>query len=160
MSSSKSGLDKMMGCSDGCTSLTFHLPRLFIWLMLTHLVQSRCLQQPSFCLEKGQNIDVSWIVGEIGEVTTNLMAFDIPSLKELMKSPLTKVITFSANSCCFSRSTKDLTVSWVDPLSLKTKAVLRKKDNPNWWDTLVDPFAGEYWKAADTEIEILKAMDA
>ena len=51
-------------------------------------------------------------------------------------------------------------MNWVHPLFLKSKAALRKEDNPNWWEAMLDPSTGEYWTAAVTKVESLEAMDA
>ena len=57
------------------------------------------------------------------------MSFDVPSVEELMKSPLDKCITFSANDCCYNGSAKDLIMNWVHPIFLKAKVVASKEDN-------------------------------
>jgi hypothetical protein len=78
---------------------------------------------------------------------------DVPSMEELMDSPLPCFITFAANSCGYSGTTKELIVNWVHPLFLKAKAETSKADNPNWWEGMKSPFADEFWKAAMKEIE-------
>ncbi len=55
---------------------------------------------------------------------------DVPSMEELMDSPLYHFITFAANSCGYSGTTKELIVNWVHPLFLKAKAEASKADNP------------------------------
>jgi hypothetical protein len=84
---------------------------------------------------------------------------EVPSVEELMDSPLSRFITFAANSCGYSGTTKELIVNWVHPLFLKAKAEASKADNPNWWEAMKSPFADEYWKAAVKEIETLEKMD-
>jgi hypothetical protein len=84
---------------------------------------------------------------------------DVPSVEELMDSPLSRFITLAANSCGYSGTTKELIVNWVHPLFLKAKAEASKADNPNWWEAMKSPFADEYWKAAVKEIETLEKMD-
>ena len=83
---------------------------------------------------------------------------DVPSVEELMDSPLSRFITFAANSCGYSGTTKELIVNWVHPLFLKAKAEAFKADTPNWWEAMKSPFADEYWKAAVKEIETLEKM--
>ena len=56
---------------------------------------------------------------------------DVPGVEKLMDSPLSHFIMFAANSCGYSRTTKELIVSWVHPLLLKTKAKASKADSPN-----------------------------
>ena len=65
-------------------------------------------------------------------MSMNSMLFDVPSVEELMKSPLTKFITFSANDYGYSGSTKDLIVNWVHQLFLQAKAAASKEDDQTW----------------------------
>ena len=77
-----------------------------------------------------------------------------------MKCIMAKFITFSANDCGYSGSTKDLIVSWVYPLFLKAKTAASKEHNPTWWETMHSPFANKYWKAVITKVDTLEAMNA
>jgi hypothetical protein len=81
---------------------------------------------------------------------------DVPTVTELMDSPLSCFISSAANSCGYSRTAKELIVNLVHPLFLKAKAEASKADNPNWWEAMKSPFADEYWKAAVKEIETRK----
>ena len=83
---------------------------------------------------------------------------DVPTVEELLDSPLSCFISFAANSCGYSGMTQELIVNWAHPLFLKAKAEASKADNPNWWEAMKSPFADEYWKAAVKEIETLKKM--
>jgi hypothetical protein len=56
---------------------------------------------------------------------------DVPTVEELLESPLSCFILFAANSCGYSRMTEELIVNWVHPLLLKAKAEASKADNPN-----------------------------
>jgi len=78
---------------------------------------------------------------------------DVPTVEELLESPLSRFITLAANSCGYSGTTQELIVNWVHPLFLKAKA-----EDPNWWEAMKSPFADEYWKAAVKEIETLEKM--
>ena len=93
-------------------------------------------------------------------MSMNSMSLDVPSEEELMKSPLAKFITFSANDCGQSGSAKDLIVNWVHPLFLKAKASASKEDNSPWWEAMHGPFVDKYWKTAITKVETLEAMNA
>jgi hypothetical protein len=55
---------------------------------------------------------------------------DVPSVKELMDSLLSHFITFAANRCGYSGTTKELIVNWVHPLFLKAKADASKQTIP------------------------------
>ena len=83
---------------------------------------------------------------------------DVPTVEELLASPLSRFITLAANSCGYAGTTQELIVNWVHPLFLKAKAESSKSDNPNWWEAMKSPFADEYWKAAVKEIETLEKM--
>lgn len=85
---------------------------------------------------------------------------EIPSIEDLLDSPLSKFITFAANDCGYSGTTKDLVVNWIHPFFLKAKAAASKSDNPNWWQAMSGPFADDYWIAACKEIETLESMGA
>ena len=61
---------------------------------------------------------------------------DVPTVEELLNSPLSHIISFAANSCGYSGMTQELIVNWVHPLFLKTKAEASKADNPNWWEAM------------------------
>ncbi len=68
---------------------------------------------------------------------------DVPSVEELMDSPLSHFIMFAANSYGYSGTTKELIINWVHPLFLKAKAKASKADNPSWWEAMKSPFADE-----------------
>ena len=81
-------------------------------------------------------------------------------MEELIKSPLATLRTVSLKDCGYSGSTKNLIVNQVHPLFLKAKVPAIKEDNPTWWETVLVPFADEYWKVAITEIETVEDMNA
>jgi hypothetical protein len=99
---------------------------------------------------------------EVGDQMLNRMELneDMPTVDEILKSPLSRFITFAANDCGYGGNTRDLIVNWIHPLFLKAKAAASKDDNPNWWQAMRGPFADDYWKAAITEIETLENMGA
>jgi hypothetical protein len=43
---------------------------------------------------------------------------------------------------------------------LAAKTAATKEDNPTWWQAMDSPYAEEYWKAAQIEIETLKRIKA
>jgi hypothetical protein len=97
---------------------------------------------------------------EMGDMTLQTMQMDVPSVEELMNSPLSKFIHLAANDCGYLGSKRELICNWVHPLFLKAKAAASKEDNPNWRDAMNGPFAKEYWEACKTEIATLEAMGA
>ena len=56
---------------------------------------------------------------------------DVPTVQELLDSPLFPFISFATNSCGYKGTTQELIVNWVHPLFLKAKAEASKADNPN-----------------------------
>ena len=59
------------------------------------------------------------------------MRQNVPTVEELLNSPLSCFISFAANSCGYSSTTQELIVNWIHPLFLKAKAEVSKADNPN-----------------------------
>ena len=53
----------------------------------------------------------------------------IPTVAELMDSPLAKYITLAANDCGYGGTTEELIVSYVHPLFLKAHSAASKEDN-------------------------------
>jgi len=76
----------------------------------------------------------------------------IPTVADLLASPLAKYITLVANDCRYSGKAKELIVTYVHPAS--------KADNPSWREATRGKFADEYWKAVILEIATLEAIDA
>ncbi len=60
------------------------------------------------------------------------MTDGIPTVAELMDSPLAKYITLAANDCEYSGMAEELIVNYVHPLFLKAHSAANKLDNPSW----------------------------
>jgi len=84
----------------------------------------------------------------------------IPTVADLLASPLAKYITLAANDCGYSGKDKELIVTYVHPLFLKAHSTASKADNPRWREATRGKFAGEYWKVMKLEIATLEAIDA
>jgi hypothetical protein len=56
----------------------------------------------------------------------------IPTVADLLASPLAKYITLAANDCGYSGKAKELIVTHVHPLFLKAHSAASKADNPSW----------------------------
>jgi len=99
---------------------------------------------------------------EKGDRALNSMILEdeLPSIRDVLESPLAKFIHFAANACGYNGTAEDLMVNWIHPLFLKAKAKASKHDNPNWWQAMNGPFADEYWQAACKEIRTLEEMGA
>jgi hypothetical protein len=88
------------------------------------------------------------------------MTDGIPTVADLMDSPLAKYITLAANDCEYGGTAEELIVSNVLPLFLKAQAAASKEDNPSWKQATRGKFADEYWKAMEVEIATLEAINA
>jgi hypothetical protein len=84
----------------------------------------------------------------------------IPTVADLLASPLAKYITLAANDCGYSGKAEELIVTYVHPLFLKAHSSASKADNPSWREATRGKFAGEYWKVMKLEIATLEAIDA
>ena len=56
----------------------------------------------------------------------------IPTVADLMNSPLAKYITLAANDCGYSGTVDELIVTYVHPFFLKSHSAASREDNPNW----------------------------
>ncbi len=88
------------------------------------------------------------------------MTDGIPTVAELMGSPLAKYITLAANDCGYSGTAEEPIVNYVHPLFLKADSAASKLDNPCWKEANQGKFADEYWKAMELEITTLEALGA
>ena len=88
------------------------------------------------------------------------MTYGIPTVADLIDSPLTKYITLAAKDCGYGGTAEDLIVSYVCPLFLKAHSDASKEDNPNWKQATQGKFADEYWKAMELEVASLEALNS
>ncbi len=84
----------------------------------------------------------------------------IPTVADLLASPLAEYITLEANDCGYSGKAEELIVTYVHPLFLKAHSAASKADNPSWREATKGKFADEYWKAMKLEIATLEAIYA
>ncbi len=85
--------------------------------------------------------------------------WSIPDTPSLLSSPLERHLSVMANSCG-TGTLQDLHLHTISPLILAAKTAATKEDNPNWWQAMNGPYANEYWKAAQIEIETLERNQA
>ena len=99
---------------------------------------------------------------ENGDESLSMMTMTdgIPTVADLMDSPLAKYITLAANDCGYGGTAEELIVSYVHPLFLKAQAGASKEDNPSWKQATRGKFADQYWKAMEVEIATLEAINA
>jgi hypothetical protein len=55
---------------------------------------------------------------------------------------------------------EDIMVTYVNPLVLAAKTTASSEDNPTWDQAMKGPFAEEYWRAAEVEVETLERIKA
>jgi hypothetical protein len=79
----------------------------------------------------------------------------IPTVADLLASPLAQYITLAANDCGYSGTAEELIVSYVHLLFLKAHSATSKADNPSWREATRGKFADEYWEAKKLEIATL-----
>jgi hypothetical protein len=84
----------------------------------------------------------------------------IPTVADLLASPLAQYITLAANDCGYSGTAEELIVSYANPLFLKAHSAANKADNPSWREATREKFADEYWDAMKLEIATLENIDA
>ena len=84
----------------------------------------------------------------------------IPTVADLLASPLAKYITLTANDCGYTGNAKELIVTYSNPLFLKVHSAARKAYNPSWHEATRGKFSNEYWKAMKLEIASLETIDA
>ena len=68
----------------------------------------------------------------------------IPTVADLMSSPLAKYITLAANDCGYGGTVEEPIVSYVHPSFLKTHLAASKEDNPNWKQATWGKFSDKY----------------
>ncbi len=82
----------------------------------------------------------------------------IPTVADLLASPLTKYITLAANDCGYGGKAKELIVTYVNPLFLKAHSAASKADNPSWREAIrVSTWAFKCKRYPDGLIKKLKA---
>jgi hypothetical protein len=84
----------------------------------------------------------------------------LPSISDLINSPLAKYITLAANDCGYDGTAKELLVNYFHPLFLKAHSAASKLDNPGWKEATSGVFADDYWKAMELEIFTLESINA
>jgi hypothetical protein len=99
---------------------------------------------------------------DTGDMSLSMLTMTdgIPTVADLMNSPLAKYITLAANDCGNGGTAEELIVSYVHPLFLKAHSAANKEDNPSWSEATRGKFADEYWKAMELEIATLEAINA
>jgi hypothetical protein len=84
----------------------------------------------------------------------------LPSISDLINSPLSKYITLAANDCGYDGTAEELIVSYIHPLFLRAHSAARKMDNPGWREATWGKFANDYWKVMEVKTFTLESIDA
>jgi hypothetical protein len=97
-----------------------------------------------------------------GDRALQMMSIEdsLPSISDLINSPLSKYITLAANDCGYNGTAEELIVQYVHPLFLRAHSAASKEDNPGWREATRGKFADDYWKAMEVEIFTLESIDA
>ena len=61
----------------------------------------------------------------------NMIEMNVPTVEELMLSPLARFAHLAENVCGYNGSVKELICNWIHPLFLKAKAAASYEDNLN-----------------------------
>jgi hypothetical protein len=83
----------------------------------------------------------------IGDRALQMMLLEdsLPSISDLINSPLSKYITLAANDCGYDGTAEDLIIRYVHPLFLRAHSAASKEDNPGWREATRGKFADDYW---------------
>jgi hypothetical protein len=84
----------------------------------------------------------------------------IPTVADLLASPLAKYITLSANDCGYGGTAEELIVTYVHPLFLKAHSAASKADYPSWRKATRGKFADKYCEAVKLKISTLENINA
>jgi hypothetical protein len=97
-----------------------------------------------------------------GDWALQLMSIEdsLPSISDLINSPLSKYITLAADDCGYDRTAEELIVRYVHLLLFQAHSAASKLDNPGWQEATQGKFADDYWKAMELEIFNLESIEA
>ncbi len=80
-----------------------------------------------------------------GDWALQLMSIEdsLPSISDLINSPLSKYITLAANDYGYDGTAEELIVSYIHPLFLRAHLAASKLDNPSWRKATRGKFADD-----------------
>ncbi len=84
----------------------------------------------------------------------------LPSISDLINSPLSKYITLAAYDCGYDGTAEELIVGYVHPLFLHAHSAASKLDNPSWREATRGKFADDYWRAMELKKITLESIEA
>ena len=101
-------------------------------------------QWPSICLRRKQYR--RRLKDEIIMTLNDMhLADSIPTVVELLDSPIYNLITLATNDCSYEGTNEYLIVHYLHPLFMKAKACASQADNPDLRQAMDGQFAVEYW---------------
>jgi hypothetical protein len=72
-----------------------------------------------------------------------LIEDSLPSISDLINSPLSEYNTLAANDCGYNWTAEELIVQYVHPLFLRAHSAASKEDNPGWQEATWGKFTDE-----------------
>ena len=102
---------------------------------------------------------------EYEEYTLNTMDWGNQStISEFMQSEIAPYFQLSFDKESYGLSDyhtmEDMMVNYANPFVLAAKTAASSADNPTWDQAMKGPFAEEYWRAAEVEVETLEKIRA
>jgi hypothetical protein len=81
-----------------------------------------------------------------GDRALQLMLIEdsLPSISDLINSPLSKYNILAANDCGYDGTADELIVQYVHPLFLRAHSAASKEDNPGWQEAMWGKFTDDY----------------
>ena len=104
-------------------------------------------------------------VAEYEEHTLNTMDWgETLTVSEFLETEIAPYFQLSIESEPYGLPDKhtmeDIMVNYANPLVLAAKTTASSADNPTWDQAMKGPFAEEYWRAAEVEVETLERIKA
>jgi hypothetical protein len=81
----------------------------------------------------------------------------VPDTPSLLASLIERYLSIPPCDCG-TGTLQDFQIDTLSPWILAAKTAAMKEDNPTWWQVMNDPYAQEYWKAAQIKIETLEKI--
>ena len=103
---------------------------------------------------------------EFEEQSLNLLDWgEDTTLRSFLQSEIAPYIQLAYNEAEFgsiddTKLLRDFYVNYADPFVLAAKTTASSADNPTWNQAMNGPFAEEYWKAAELEVDTLEGIEA
>lgn len=97
---------------------------------------------------------------QYGDMLLCALPDTVPTVEELLASPLSQFIHLAANDCGYNGTKRELICEVIHPLFLRAKSAASKADNPTWKEAMNSPQADEWFEACKIEVGTLEGMDS